>query len=88
MEDPTPRRDGASDVHVLTLRVSAPDRPGLVAGVAGTLFEHGANILEADQHDDHGTGASSSASSSRSARNGWRPSMPRSRGWRAGSRCR
>ncbi|MEZ4597885.1 MAG: formyltetrahydrofolate deformylase [Chloroflexota bacterium] len=56
MEDPTPRRDGASDVHVLTLRVSAPDRPGLVAGVAGTLFEHGANILEADQHDDHGTG--------------------------------
>lgn len=42
--------------HVLTLRISAPDRPGLVAGVAGTLFEHGANILEADQYDDHGTG--------------------------------
>ena len=42
--------------HVLTLLISAPDRPGLVAGVAGTLFEHDANILEADQHDDQGTG--------------------------------
>jgi formyltetrahydrofolate deformylase len=40
----------------MTLRISAPDRPGLVAGVAGTLFEHEANILEADQYDDHGTG--------------------------------
>ena len=48
---PTTPRD-----HVLTLLISAPDRPGLVAGVAGTLFEHDANILEADQHDDHGTG--------------------------------
>jgi formyltetrahydrofolate deformylase len=51
-----PPSDGADDVHVLTLRISAPDRPGLVAGVSGTLFEHGANILEADQYDDHGTG--------------------------------
>jgi formyltetrahydrofolate deformylase len=42
--------------HVLTLLISAPDRPGLVAGVAGTLYEHDANILEADQHDDPGTG--------------------------------
>jgi formyltetrahydrofolate deformylase len=48
--------DSASPNHILTLRISAPDRPGLVAGVAGTLFEHGANILEADQYDDHGTG--------------------------------
>ncbi len=46
----------AAPNHVLTLRISAPDRPGLVAGVAGTLFDHGANILEADQYDDHGTG--------------------------------
>jgi formyltetrahydrofolate deformylase len=51
-----PRTDRGSPNHVLTLRISAPDRPGLVAGVAGTLFEHGANILEADQYDDHGTG--------------------------------
>ena len=42
--------------HVLTLLISAPDRPGLVAGVAGALYEHDANILEADQHDDQGTG--------------------------------
>ena len=42
--------------HILTLLISAPDRPGLVAGVAGTLYEHDANILEADQHDDPGTG--------------------------------
>lgn len=56
MESQGRRNDGASDAHVLTLRISAPDRPGLVAGVAGTLFEHAANILEADQHDDHGTG--------------------------------
>ena len=51
-----PRTDGDPTNRVLTLRISAPDRPGLVAGVAGTLFEHGANILEADQYDDHGTG--------------------------------
>jgi len=42
--------------RVLTLLISAPDKPGLVAGVAGTLYEHDANILEADQHDDAGTG--------------------------------
>ncbi len=56
MSSPEPRPDGASSDRALTLRISAPDRPGLVAGVAGTLFEHGANILEADQYDDHGTG--------------------------------
>lgn len=55
METQPPRTDGVRD-HVLTLRISAADRPGLVAGVAGTLFEHDANILEADQYDDHGTG--------------------------------
>ncbi|MFN8518777.1 MAG: formyltetrahydrofolate deformylase [Chloroflexota bacterium] len=56
MESHAAHNAGASDAHVLALRISAPDRPGLVAGVAGTLFEHGANILEADQYDDHGTG--------------------------------
>jgi formyltetrahydrofolate deformylase len=29
-----------------------PDRPGLVARVAGWIFEHGGNILHADQHRD------------------------------------
>ena len=35
------------------LLISAPDRPGLVAAVAGFLAEHGASIVEADQHTDH-----------------------------------
>lgn len=36
--------------QILTL--SCADRPGLVAGIAGQLFEGGANILEAQQFDD------------------------------------
>ncbi len=32
------------------LVVSCPDRPGIVAAVAGFLFEHGANILSSAQH--------------------------------------
>lgn len=36
--------------HILTL--SCPDRPGLVACIAGHLSEGGANILEAQQFDD------------------------------------
>lgn len=35
-----------------TLLVRSPDRPGLVAGLAQTLFEAGGNVLEADQHTD------------------------------------
>ena len=35
------------------LLVDCPDRSGLVARVSGLLFEHGANILHADQHQDH-----------------------------------
>ncbi|MEO5773705.1 MAG: formyltetrahydrofolate deformylase [Sphingomicrobium sp.] len=40
--------------HILTL--SCADRPGLVAAIAGLLFEGGANILEAQQFDDVETG--------------------------------
>lgn len=40
--------------HILTL--SCTDRPGLVAGIAGQLFDGGANILEAQQFDDVETG--------------------------------
>jgi formyltetrahydrofolate deformylase len=29
-----------------------PDKPGLVAGVAGWIYERGGNIVHADQHDD------------------------------------
>ena len=30
--------------------ISCADRPGIVAAVSRFLFEHGANILDADQH--------------------------------------
>ena len=33
-----------------------PDQPGLVARVAGWIFEHGGNILHADQHRDREAG--------------------------------
>jgi formyltetrahydrofolate deformylase len=35
-----------------TLLVCCPDRPGLVAALAGLLYGHGANILQAEQHTD------------------------------------
>jgi formyltetrahydrofolate deformylase len=43
-----------SEICVLTL--SCKDRPGLVAGVAGFLFNQGANILEAGQFNDRDSG--------------------------------
>ncbi len=36
--------------YILTL--SCPNRPGIVAAVAGCLFEHGGNIRRAEQFDD------------------------------------
>ncbi|WP_188769414.1 formyltetrahydrofolate deformylase [Novosphingobium endophyticum] len=39
-----------SDVY--TLRLQCPDRPGLVAKVAGFLADRGSNILDAQQFDD------------------------------------
>ncbi|MGB6973716.1 MAG: formyltetrahydrofolate deformylase [Terracidiphilus sp.] len=38
------------------LLIDCPDRRGLVARVAGLLYERGANILHADQHEDHELG--------------------------------
>ena len=38
------------------LLIDCPDRKGLIAQVSGLLYEHGANILHADQHQDHGLG--------------------------------
>jgi formyltetrahydrofolate deformylase len=35
------------------LLINCPDRKGLVAQVSGLLYELGANILHADQHQDH-----------------------------------
>ena len=41
-----------STADLATLLVSCPDRKGLVASLAQTLYGHGANILDADQHTD------------------------------------
>ncbi len=38
------------------LLIDCPDRKGLVARVSGLLYEHGANILHADQHMDRDAG--------------------------------
>ena len=38
------------------LLMDCPDRKGLVARVSGLLYEWGANILHADQHQDHDLG--------------------------------
>jgi len=38
------------------LLIDCPDRRGLVARVASLLYERGANILHADQHQDHDLG--------------------------------
>ncbi len=41
--------------QLCTLSVSCPDRPGLVARVAGFLAERGCNIVDAQQFNDSGT---------------------------------
>jgi formyltetrahydrofolate deformylase len=38
------------------LRITSPDQKGLVAAVSGLLYQHGANIVHADQHQDHEAG--------------------------------
>jgi formyltetrahydrofolate deformylase len=38
------------------LLIDAPDRKGLVAGIANFLYRHNANILHADQHQDNQAG--------------------------------
>jgi formyltetrahydrofolate deformylase len=38
------------------LLIDCPDQKGLVARVSSLLYERGANILHADQHQDHGLG--------------------------------
>jgi len=35
------------------LLIDCPDRKGLVAAIANFLYEHGANVLHADQHQDN-----------------------------------
>ncbi len=43
--------------HVQVLTVSCKDRPGITARVTGHLFEHGGNVLEAQQFNDALSGA-------------------------------
>jgi len=50
MTTPTP----TSPAYILNL--SCPDRTGIVHAVSGFLLERGANIEEAAQYNDHGTG--------------------------------
>jgi formyltetrahydrofolate deformylase len=38
------------------LLIHCPDRKGIVAAISGFLYDHGANILHADQHQDHDLG--------------------------------
>jgi formyltetrahydrofolate deformylase len=42
--------------NTAALLIDCPDRKGLVASVSGLLYRHGANILHADQHQDHEAG--------------------------------
>jgi formyltetrahydrofolate deformylase len=42
--------------NTAVLLIDCPDRKGLVARVSGLLYRHGANILHADQHQDHELG--------------------------------
>src|ERR1022692_3178129 len=39
--------------NTAVLLIDCPDRKGLVAAVATLLYRHGANIIHADQHQDH-----------------------------------
>jgi formyltetrahydrofolate deformylase len=39
-------------VERLILKLSCPDRPGIVAAVSTFLFEHGHTIVESPQLDD------------------------------------
>lgn len=47
---------GAMKKNTAILLIDCPDRKGLVAAIANFLYEHGANILHADQHQDNSLG--------------------------------
>ncbi|MCW2954654.1 MAG: formyltetrahydrofolate deformylase [Conexibacter sp.] len=48
--------DEEAPPNTARLLISCPDRRGIVAAVSRFLFEHGANILESDQHSTDPTG--------------------------------
>ncbi|HEY4036598.1 MAG TPA: formyltetrahydrofolate deformylase [Ktedonobacteraceae bacterium] len=41
------------DQPAITLLISCPDQPGIVAATSRFIFEHKGNILESDQHSTH-----------------------------------
>jgi formyltetrahydrofolate deformylase len=43
--------------NTAVLLVSCPDRPGIVAAVAGFVAAHGGNVIDLQQHTDHTDGA-------------------------------
>jgi predicted amino acid-binding ACT domain protein len=43
-------------MNTAILLVDCPDRKGLVATISQFLYEHGANIIHADQHRDNAAG--------------------------------
>ena len=49
-------RASSVDRNTAVLLIDCPDQKGLVARVAGLLYAQGANILHADQHQDHEQG--------------------------------
>ena len=49
-----PQHSPMTSTYILTL--SCPDRTGIVHAVSGFLLEHGGNIEEAAQYNDHDTG--------------------------------
>ena len=44
--------ENTTSPQTLIALLSGPDRPGLVARVSGWIYEHGGNIIHADQHHD------------------------------------
>jgi formyltetrahydrofolate deformylase len=40
----------ATQDNMITLLISCPDRPGIVAAISSFIFEHHGNICQSDQH--------------------------------------
>lgn len=55
-QQPKLRRTPASNAERWVLLIYCPDQRGLVARVVNLLYSQGANILHADQHQDHELG--------------------------------
>lgn len=40
----------STQAHTITLLISCPDRPGIVAAISQFIFQHQGNICQSDQH--------------------------------------